>query len=330
MKKIIILELLLFLVGILSFQSCKKENTNTINNETNVLTKLRQISIASNNQTSNKTTSETFDFSNPNNPYEWVGIAHNNSLDYVAGFMNDIIDDSKSIIVNIKQPYSSDVVQVNATNKVSKISALTQKYFNETVIPQHPANDGLTITSEQQWSNSVTTFFFSNKYVYPQVSGLNAYNNDIWVKLTNMVAMNSLTPFEANADSIIIAKVMETNDIQLSLNVIKDAEGTIISSNLSDKIKAHQLEILSILRNSIGYWATVMQDTTNPWWQLNSRIWNITGTHTGYARWSWNKFWETVVTGIADALGTAAGGPTLVGSAIVGGIASGLVEGLWP
>jgi|GEM_PF-4653128 len=342
MKKIIPF-LIITSAILLCFASCKKSTDNLNRQEANdkgkILSELRAISLDNSNTTQAKTTSDVFNFQNDNNPFEWVGEAHNDCLDYLAQYMDELVDTTDSMSISIKQPYSSDVINVSAITTKDKIVALSEKFFNENIASSHTQDDGVDINTENENNQSIINYFENNQYVYPQVSGLNAYNENIWLKLTYFAEEGYLTDFESHADSIVISKIMETDDVQSSLDIIKSSETVILNSSLGETEKNNQLIFLAILRNSIGYWANVIQDTNNPWWQLNVRIWNITGTHEGYAKitplfhWSWHNFWGALCAGAADALGGAGAGlltsnPVLIGLAGAG--CSAVVTALWP
>lgn len=325
------------------FTACKKDKGSP-GEEARVLSNLRNIAplTGTGGAGTSKTTSdiETFDFRNDKNPYEWAGIAHNKALDYVAGYMSDLTDEKKSMTVLIKQPLTEDVTTKVITARKDKVIALTQKYVNENVAGKHDVDPGLTNAKEEEMSNSAIRYFTTNKYLDPRLSGLNDFNKDVWEKLTYLYTVGKLTDFEAHADSIIIAKIMETDDIQASIDIIKEAENTMLTASIEEKIKVHQLAFFSVLRNSIGYWSAVIQDPANPWWSLNKDLFTRIGTHTGYGRFSWHKFWGSVLEAVADgvggliggAAGTAIGGPAggVVGGIIVGAGCSGVVAAVYP
>lgn len=339
----------ILIAGAILATACRKNNATApsssadANNE-QILAKLRNCKnnvLAS--QSANKTT-QLFNYANPNTPYEWVGVEHNKCMDYIATYMNVILNNNAPLQLSIRQPLSNQTTLGTYYSQADKIEALSQKYWNENVSDRYirPYIEGSsTITNEIEsaWSRDNISYFQNNPFADPRTKGLNAFNIDFYTKLQHYVALKTITPFEAHADSIIVVQVMETDSVELSLDIIRNAEGVINSSTLAPDIKARILCFLSIFRNSIGYWAVIIDDPNHPYHLLNDNFWNVTGPHQGYNKWNWNKFWECVCTGLADAAGGIAGGAagsfagpvgSSIGAGIVGAGASGVVAGLWP
>lgn len=307
----------------LTYFACSKFNEGkpSVKETDRVLGVLRAIQIkthleASNSASRLETGIENFNVENNQNPYEWVGIAHNQSLEYVSGYMTELLDTTSSLQVNIKQPASNEVITVSVTDRPRKIVALTTKFFNEEVLPHHSiGTTNLTAEFEREQAMEAINYFSANKYVNPHVSGIGAYQENIWNKLTHFSSLGRISPFEASVDSIIIAKVMSSQGIQESLDIVKVAESIILQAEIDEKERARQLVFLSILRNSIAYWAGVIQDTNHPWWQLNGEIWAASGAQN--AKWNWGTFWSTLLVGVADAVGAVGASAGLASVGVV-------------
>jgi hypothetical protein len=339
MKKLIFSLSILAISG-LAITSCKKtSNTTSIPStsdlKSRLLTKLRNAkndAIAGKGYTTGKTTT---DYSNSQNPYEWVGINHNNDLAYIATFMSNLVDDHQTLTLTIREPLTDNVLNGRYNTFNDKVTALSQKFWNENVsdkyVRPYVAQNSVTNASEKSTSNDIISYLSTNKFVDPRTDGLNKFNEDLYGKLEHWVQDGTITQFDAQADSIVVYQVMETDSVEQSIAIIKTAEDDIINSQLDDETKTRQLVFLSILRNSIGYWVDVMQDNNSPWQRTNGAFINRVGTHEGYAKFSWHAFWGAVLEGVADAVGGiagAGGGPIVSG--IAGGVASGVVAGLWP
>mgnify|MGYP001040820168 CR=1 FL=1 len=309
-----------------------------------VLKKLQSIStnLSTDNKNNRAKTSNTLslDYSYPNNKFDWVGIKHNDCLDYVASNIPAITDDSKNLTLTIRQPLSDESSTVELNGRIQKAIGLTQKYWNEKVMDEYvrPFVSGPVINNnyENNISSENIQYLTENKFIDPRLDGLDKFNSDFSLKLNHYVEAGKITTFEAEADKSIVKQAMETDDVQASIDIIKSAEKIIIEASIDETVRTRQLTFLSIFRNSIGYWANVIDDQSNPWWTINKNFFQRVGTHEGYARWSWHKFWGVLLTGIADAVGGVVGvfiEPPVLGAAVggvVGSALSAVVDNVYP
>lgn len=254
--------------------------------------------------------------------------------------MSDITDSSHGLNLTIRQPLDTTTTTSTFYGRTDKTIALTQKFWNERIMDDYvtPNIKEVSFTSdgETKISKETVTYFKSNKFVDPRLSGLDEFNKDFYSKMQHLVDSGKLTSFEASADSIVIYQAMETDSLEQSIAIIVEAEKIIKDASLEDIVKTRQLVFLSIFRNSIGYWANVIDNESNPWWTTNSNFFTRIGTHEGYGKWSWHKFWGTLLTGVADAIGGMLGvviEPPLLGAAVggvVGATLSAVVDQVYP
>lgn len=318
---------LTFVTGFLLISCTKDDNSQNLA-ENNLLAKLRMTVIRSTSKDS--LSGILSDYSNNDNPYEYVGVNHNKALDYISTYMNNIKDDSQNLSVEIKEPLTNNTFVKVCNGTTDKITALSLKYSNANTLNTYTKED-LNVNSELSTTDKTITYLKANKFADPRLSGLNEFNINYFKKLQYLKENGKINDFETHADSIIVAHVMETDDIVASVQIIKNAENDFLKSDIDSKIKERQLSYLSILRNSIGYWSQVTEDTSNPWWQLNNDFFTRVGTHEGYSKWSWHNFWENLAIGAADGLGGLAGtGLGGIGAVGVGAVASAVVGALYP
>ena len=323
--------------------SCKKETTTNVSKKQEypeVLSKLRSISSSTNNNAARTGNLLNLNYANPNNKYEWVGIKHNDCLDYVSSNIADITDNSKGLILSIRQPLSDEKITTTFFGRADKTIGLTQKFWNENVMDEYVRPYVTSNVIDNNYENKICTenlqYLTQNKFLDPRLDGLNKFNSDFYAKMKHFVEVGKISSFEADADSIIVSKAMETDDVQASIDIIKNAEKVITDAEIDQTIKTRQLTFLSIFRNSVGYWANVIEDENNPWWSVNRDFFTRVGTHEGYARWSWHKFWGVLLTGIADAVGGVVGAliePPVVGAAVggvLGATLSAVVDNVYP
>lgn len=344
MKRLTLITATLLLFFVLN--SCKKTGdalSKHPKDYSEILAKLRNIK---NDQKGNKPNSKIYarttalDYSNPDNPYDWVGIKHNDCLDYVSSYMSDITNNSSGLSLTIRQPLNNSTTTATFYGRTDKTIALTQKYWNENVMDSYVAPYVKESSFSNDDENTITKdnidYFKQHNFVDPRLSGLNAFNNDFYSKLQYFVDAGKLTSFEANADSIVVYQAMETDSLEQSIAIIIEAEKIIQEASLEDAVKTRQLVFLSIFRNSIGYWANVIEDESNLWWTTNRDFFTRVGSHEGYARWSWHKFWGVLLTGLADAVGGVVGAliePPVLGAAVggvVGAALSAVVDNVYP
>ncbi|NJO93117.1 MAG: hypothetical protein HC831_32280 [Chloroflexia bacterium] len=125
---------LLAVVILVGLSACKQESLKpekSLKKDSNlfevVLVKLRNMQ---GNSTQGRTNSTTA------NPYEWIGIEHNNTLDYV--FNNINFSNNQPVNIDLRAPYqNSPTTIVNAVGVDNQIYTYTQKYWNNIAVPQN-------------------------------------------------------------------------------------------------------------------------------------------------------------------------------------------------
>jgi hypothetical protein len=299
---------------------------------------VKKIKTSLKNNTKSQKTGDDLNggnFSNPKNPYEWVGIEHNNCLDFVGQYAGNILDNNSGLVLSIKEPFNDQIFTTSYTGKVDKIKAISQKYWNENVIPNRPSsyfqNADKKLTNQQQAVICSDNFnwFNQNKYLDPITAGLTLYKANINQKLSYFSDNNTITIEELEADSTIISHIFNSSSLDEAIDVIKQAESIIIlSTDINKDVKIRQLIFLSIYRNSIGYWANAVKITNHPLIAINSQYFG-----KPYPEWSWKRFWRGLAVACADALGGVAVGaftanPALIG--LGGAVCSAATEALIP
>ena len=356
MKKIIAITSVIFLL-LPILNSCKKDlktaDTPSVKQEayySQILAKLRNIRAAEKNNksrpgdgsgTNSQAKTTSFDYSNPDNPYEWVGVKHNECLEYVSSFMSDITDDDHGLELTIRQPLSDESTSSTLFGSTDKMIGLTQKFWNEQVMDVYVRPYVESSFDNEEELNMIEQnlgYLQENKLVDPRTNGSDEFIADFWSKLQYFQETERINEFETHADSIIINQLLAIEDIEESVGLIIEAESIINGASIEDAVKTRQLVFLSILRNSIGYWETVMADEHHPWWTLNADFFNREpeGQPGGrQLRWNWKKFWRSLVIGIADAVGGVVGtviAPPILGAAVGGVLGAGLsatVDVIW-
>lgn len=354
MKKIIaITSVVLLLLTVLN--SCKKDlkttDNPTVKKEAEyalILEKLRNIRTELNNKSkpgnrsgaTSQAKTTSFDYSNPDNPYEWVGVKHNECLEYVSSFMSDITDDENGLELSIRQPLSDESTSSTLYGSTDKMIGLTQKFWNEQVMDDYVRPYVESSFNNEEELNIIEQnlgYLQENKFVDPRINGSDEFIGDFWSKLQYFQETQRINEFEAHADSIIVYQIFEIENIEESVGLITEAESIINGSSIEDAVKTRQLVFLSILRNSIGYWETVMADEHHPWWTLNGDFFNREpeGQPGGRVSGFWKKFWRSLVIGLSDAVGGLVGAvisPPVLGAAVGGVVGAGLsaaVDAIW-
>jgi hypothetical protein len=269
-----------------------------------------------------------------NNTMNWVGVEHNNTLAYIA--KNTNFYSKSSSIISVKQPFGNETTDYFDSNVNDRIKILSQKYWNEQAIPNNMTLEqvqtlstiGISNDSERLMTDSIVSFLTTNKLKDPTTYGTDGFVKSAYQNMTLLVKQGKMTDFEAHADSILLSKVINMEDLTLAQNTIIMFENSIMSSNLPQVIKDRQLVHFSIFRNSLAYWGNVMNDQNNNWHKKNEmKKFIIDSSNARLPRW---LKWTCI--GFADAIGGILGGElgggigSAIGAGVGGAVASGIAE----
>lgn len=255
---------------------------------------------------------------NPSNPYDFVGFHHNASLEVIRVNLPDIIDNTKTLLVNVEGNKSARKTSLNT--RIDKTIGLIQNYWSENVSREaYPGN---------LFENVKSSYLSLTKSKNPNVrtSSNSDYEQLFYSKLIELESNNGISSIETSIDSLFIGKLDECEDLNDLLNLATTFESVISSSNLSIAVKERQLTYFSIFRYSSDYWENVSKDPSSEWHLVYQNIFS----NNANGKVQLPKWLKWAIIGAADAVGGLAGGlvSSPVGGVIVGGIVGGVASGL--
>ncbi len=250
---------------------------------------------------------------NSYNAYEWVGVEHNYTLDYVFNSVD--FATNQPINIELKAPYqNSPTVTVNAVGVSDQIYTYTQKYWNNTAIPQnltiaqYASLPVISVNSQRLSMNGVVNWLKNNKFEDPCTSDNAAFLQSIYQKLSIQASLGRITTFEVHADSILVSHLLNENNSEEDLkNIIIAFENDIISSELPVEVKDRQLLFASIFRNSLEYWFDAIDNPSHKCHAYMSQYLSDCPNATNQ-KGRWKKILKGICTGFCDAVGGLLGG----------------------
>ena len=264
-----------------------------------------------------------------NNPFNWVGVEHNNSLAY----LNAKIDftNNTPVTISVKQPLSSQTTNVFCQNVNDKMKTLLQKYWNEQAIPNNMTNEEVASISPKYNNNSqrvmgdeMLEFLTANKLKNPITYGERAFIQSAYQKMMLLANQGKITSFEVHADSILLSNVVLAEDLVLAQNTIINFENIIISSDLPQVVKNRQLCHAAVFRHSLAYWDGVANNPNNNWHNRKGMATLIPNNSTArLPRWL-KKLCISFCGGVGGMMGGTLGP---IGAGVGGALASAFADG---
>lgn len=234
MKKI-----LAFWLLILTLVSCARQEgklTDKLGNSSELVNRLK---LWKKNTTFSK---DGINYQNNDNPYEYVGVMHNNLL--------------------TKYKEQKDSLGVNSLHINDKIStSISELYSNYSKYVQVDPNQIDTYITDD------AMYFYNN----PTLVDENQYENQI-SQVLNRLVTKGLTPIEREIENVFFQKIKNADNAQYVYSLCKYFETEILESNeLNDTQKSRQLSFFSVVRHSTFFWDQTFEHESDfskkPFWK---------------------------------------------------------------